>query len=346
MDTVKSHICLNCKAPLADDNKFCTQCGQGTQEHLLNFKELVIHLWNSFTNLDNTAFNTIKYIWAPWKLTEFYIEGRKKSFLNPIRVFLVTMLFHLGMLVSSFDFSSIAFKNELYEKSMQKKMFETYKKAQMENTESCQSFKIQLDTTLFSDYDTIQKDTVNNFSFNDKSYTMSATDIIELKQDSINIKYNYNTFIEKLLAKQFIRALKEPDNTFQHIFGNLIWAILLTVLSMAFFFKLLYYRKHKLFLEHLVFLLNVHSLAFIVNSIWMSLGKHFLGVDSDDTTLDIDLNIGYILLPSIIFTVSLYKYYQQSFIKTGIKAAICSMVYLIINVFFISLTAVVSFFIF
>ena len=46
--------------------------------------------------------------------TEFYIEGRKKSFLNPIRVFLVTMLFHLGMLVSSFDFSSIAFKNEFY----------------------------------------------------------------------------------------------------------------------------------------------------------------------------------------------------------------------------------------
>ncbi|MBK9742976.1 MAG: zinc-ribbon domain-containing protein [Saprospiraceae bacterium] len=43
MDTVKSHICLNCKAPLADDDKFCTQCGQGTQEHLLNFKELVIH---------------------------------------------------------------------------------------------------------------------------------------------------------------------------------------------------------------------------------------------------------------------------------------------------------------
>ena len=162
--------------------------------------------------------------------------------------------------------------------------------------------------------------------------------------DTIYKKYGYTTFIDKLIAKQLVKSLKEPDQTIQYVLGNLIWAILLTILILAGFFKLLYWRKKLPYVEHLIFLLNVHSLAFVINGLIIFFSQKIFDVNAEST--QVNLSISFFLIPSIIFIISLFKYYKQTFIKTTVKSGLSAVVYIITNLFLIILTGLVSFLLF
>lgn len=334
--------CLNCGTSLNQDDKYCHQCGQGTNEHLLSFKELVSHFFNSFTNLDNSAFKTLKYINRPWKLTQFYVEGKKKSFLNPIRVFLILMLFHFGLLFSSINFGNFSLENEISEKYELNKMYLKYKEVKKNHQGQCDSLQMNIDTTLFANYDTLTKDTLLPISGPTRTYKISAKDIVELDQDSINKKYHFNTFFEKLFSKQLIRTIKYPSSSFQYILGNFIWVIILSTLLMAGFFKILYYKTKKPYVEHLVFLLNVHSFSFLTNTILFYLFQGFFNTEK----YDYQYYIFFVLFPCIIFYVSMYHYYKQSHFKTLLKSSLCCGLYTFSNVVFLVFTILLSFFFF
>lgn len=337
--------CLNCNHPLQTDDKYCAACGQKTDAHLLTLGELVNTLWSSLTNLDNSAFNTIRYIWAPWKLTRYYVEGKKKSFLNPIRIFLVTLIFHFGLLISTLDLSGDSFTKDLYTDYEQTKLYEQYLQAKKNiDTTKHQSFIVHLDTTLFKEGASMLNDTITHFTFNERPFNFTAKDIIELNIDSIFLKYNLNTFIDKLIAKQLIKSFKDPDSTIRYVLGNLLWAILLTILLLSAAFKLLYWRKRLTFVEHLIFLLNVHSLSFLVNSVLFFFGNKILDVNDDN--VQVNFTITYFLMPALIFIISLYKYYQQPIFKTLLKSTISFIIYIIVNLFFIFLTGFASFLLF
>lgn len=345
MDKSKS-TCLNCNHSLVEGDKFCSHCGQKTDAHLLTLGELLANFWSTLTNLDNSAFNTLKYIWTPWKLTRYYVEGKKKSFLNPVRIFIITMILHFGVLISSFDLSSFTLSQDLYTDYEQNKLYEQYQDAKKQtDTLAHASFISLLETTLFKDGAEMSNDTVTNFNFNGVDFRLKAKDIIELPIDSIYTKYGYTKFIDKLIAKQLIKSFKNPDGTIRYVLGNLIWAILLTILILAGFFKLIYWRKKLTYVEHLIFLMNVHSLAFIVNTILLLIFSLKL-VNWNGEDAKINLSLSFFLIPTIIFFIAMYKYYEQSFLKTSIKSMLSSIVYLTANLFFIILTAFLSFLLF
>ena len=77
---IKDKTCLNCGLRLGEDDLFCSNCGQKVDAHLLTIKELLNNFWSTLLNLDNTVFSTLRYLWRPWKLTEFYVKGKRKSF--------------------------------------------------------------------------------------------------------------------------------------------------------------------------------------------------------------------------------------------------------------------------
>lgn len=341
MDDAKP-TCLNCNTTLSEEDKYCKACGQKTDAHLLTLGELFANLWSSLTNLDNSAFKTLKHIWAPWQLTKFYVEGKKKSFLNPVRIFLITLVLHFGVLISSFDLSNNSITKELYTNYEKNKMYKQYKSIK-EHTDTITHLPLllQIDTILFKDGELSLNDTITNFHFNNTPFKLKGEDIIEMSIDTIYQKYGYTTFIDKLVAKQLVKSFKDPDGTIKYVLGNLIWAILLTILILAGFYKLIYFRKKLPYVEHLIFLLNVHSLAFIANSLLLLFSQKAFDVSAETTK--VNLSASFFLIPTIIFVISLYKYYKQSFIKTSIKAALTAFVYAIINLFFIFLTGFISF---
>lgn len=338
-------VCLNCRSILSEGDIYCPSCGQDTKAHLLSFHELFSNFWNSFTNLDNSVFNTLKYIWAPWLLTSFYVSGRKKSFLNPVRVFLITLIFHFGLLISAIDISSLNISKNLYTDYEERELYIKYNEVKVCNSHQFGSEEwSQIDTTLFTSGDDILNDTITNIEIAGTKFKFSTKDLIELNIDSINNKYHYTTYKDKLLSKQIVRGFKDPEGTFKYILSNLIWAIVLTILLIAGFFKLIYRKMNLNYVEHLVFLLNVHSLAFILNSVWYKYMSSIL--TSEDGNTQVHFHALFFIIPTLIFFISLYKYYKQSFGRTLLKSILVGFVYFFANIMFIIGTLFISFLIF
>ena len=324
--------CLNCQQPLEEHATFCSACGQKTDAHLLTVKELLSNFWNSLFNLDNTFFTTMKYIWAPWKLTRFYVTGRRKSFLNPMRLFIITLLFHFGYLVSltnSIDNKTTRSLRE-YSELERSKMFKTYlalKDKTIIKDDLC-GFTDSLEQKLFKDIVTPEKDTffVENI-FNIDKFPITRNDAIELNIDSLYKKYDITSFSDKFMVKQMIKLNLDRAGMIKYGIGNAAWGVLFVIIGLAGLFKILYYRKKIHYVSHLVLLMNIHSFLFLFVTLSILVYRQFPDSESVDGMLAICLSV---FLP-LYFFICLRKYYGQGFFKTLIKFLISGMTYVVIG---------------
>lgn len=94
-------VCLNCGAALID--KYCHKCGQENIEPQQNLWHLIVHFFNDFTHFDGKFFSTIRLLMLkPGFLALEYMQGRRASYLDPIRMYIFTsavsflIIFSLG----------------------------------------------------------------------------------------------------------------------------------------------------------------------------------------------------------------------------------------------------------
>lgn len=340
--------CLNCHHHLSDDDSFCPNCGQKKVVYTLTLKELWTNLWSSITNLDNTFFKTLQYIWKPWKLTEFYISGKRAAYMNPMRLFIITILFHFAAILSVINLDNDATPTtDLYNNYDRLKILEKIDtlKSQQQWPESAIIMSDSIEKLLKFNHKGRATDTLLPVTFmGDEKKTIHIKDAIELSLDSIYQKYHITTYTDKLLVKQTIRLNKDQAAVGNFIIGNLSWGIIFVVLLMAGLFKILYKKRKLPFVQHLVLLMNIHSLAFLVNSIIIYISYKL--ISSDASTSSDTLEWLYFIIPVIIFYISIYKYYQESIYKTAFKSLIFAVFYAGSALFSLIITAIISLFIF
>ena len=85
--------CLNCGAAIA--GKYCLDCGQGTDVHVLSMREVAGDVTHSLLHLDSRVWQTVKLLaMKPGELTREFIAGRHQSYLPPFRLYLgISILF-------------------------------------------------------------------------------------------------------------------------------------------------------------------------------------------------------------------------------------------------------------
>jgi hypothetical protein len=337
----QSRKCLNCDKAIGPDASFCKYCGQKTRGVSLDFKTLISDLWTSIFNLDNTFFRSLKMMWAPWKLTRYYVEGKRKSFLNPVRLFLICLLLHFGVLTSiaTFDNRFLGTGNE-YTKLERSKLFEkhihllnNYDRA---NTEVC-DYADTLNKVLFGNTDVLHNQKLNfleNTTFYNKKYDITLQDAIELQPEQLFKKYNITEWWEKLLIKQVIRFNLDKAGALKYAMQNIAWGVIPVVFLLALIFKLMYIRQKRYYAEHLVFLMNVHSVSFLLVTVFIPLTALIQG--------NVDLP-GYLFLSVMaLFYISMYKYYGQGFLKTFAKYIIAGFSYLLLVLIFLLIAGLIS----
>ena len=95
--------CENCKQQLRKKSNYCSSCGQKNISKL-NVKFFLGEFFQTIFNVDSKLFLSLKYlIFRPGFLTKEYIEGKRVSYLPPIRIYLV-LSFLFFFLISVFDF--------------------------------------------------------------------------------------------------------------------------------------------------------------------------------------------------------------------------------------------------
>lgn len=105
-------ICPNCETSFDDSFKYCPNCGQANRKLSLNFKYFVSEFLTGMFNLDSKIFRTLKLLFfKPGKLSKEFIEGRRNSYIPPVRLYLIGSLIYFT--VSSFFSDPIQFTNDI-----------------------------------------------------------------------------------------------------------------------------------------------------------------------------------------------------------------------------------------
>jgi len=204
----------------------------------------------SFFNLDSRFFQTMGNIFIPAKLTNKYIEGKRKSYINPARLFLFSMIFFFAVINYAVKNNDFNFDNmeKLKSYATQKKQVAAYDSLLMD---------IKIDSTAA---DTIRKRLFPNIKKNSQdSITIAEAegfiqvgslggkkyyigDIANMDEDKFIEHYKIEGFTERLLTRQVLRVNRNPKAVSTFMIGNMLWAVVLSVFFLAFIMKLLYIR--------------------------------------------------------------------------------------------------------
>ena len=80
--------CSNCSASL--DGPFCARCGQAADSHIPSALQFVHQTIETLTHADSRLWRTLRLLWfKPGQLTIEFLEGRRVSFLPPVKLYFV-----------------------------------------------------------------------------------------------------------------------------------------------------------------------------------------------------------------------------------------------------------------
>lgn len=90
MASVAQWTCPTCNALVA--SPFCPACGESPlHARELTLRGLFGHTFEAFTSIDSRLVRSFRYLVSrPGVLTVAYLEGRRKPYLGPVRLFLIT----------------------------------------------------------------------------------------------------------------------------------------------------------------------------------------------------------------------------------------------------------------
>jgi len=269
------------------------------------------------------------------------MAGKRKRYLNPARLFLFSMLFHFGVLayISNQSNTEINIGGGIGAKELSKNVTTSTLLHQFDSLVSA----IPVDTTAA--VDTLRKrlfvkvidNEMDSISFGDNDgvsgtgdlfrHKYAFDDIINMKEADFLTHYQIEGFWRRTVTRQGIRLYRNPKAVYSFFLGNLVWAVVLSLLFLSFVLKLLYWRSKRFYVEHLILMMHVHAFVFIM------VGMALL-VDSWSGNAIGEWLWSTAGIAAIYFFVSMYSYYQQGLIKTFFKYLFLMFSYiLIISIF-------------
>lgn len=346
--------CLNCGAAVY--GKYCHICGQENIETKENFWSLVTHFIYDITHFDGKFFSTLKYLLLrPGFLSVEYIQGRRNSYLNPIKMYVFTsaIFFILFFLVfkpeeiikeSNSEVENLTVneikKELLAEKSLNERTIKALglKRAKKEQIER----KI---TLINNDLDSLSKDTTRlkerlHYFYNQKNTVIDFGNYRTVKEyDSIQ-----NTLPNEKKRGWLPNALERKGAIINEKYKNEASAKLIEVffhklpqilfISLPIFSAMLYLlniRRKKYYVEHSIFSIHLYIATFII-MLLMIISSNVLPKQLDDW-----------INPILFISVFLYLYkamrtfYKQSRVKIVLKMILLNFTMLfVVAILFVS----------
>jgi hypothetical protein len=286
--------CENCNFQFEEANEFCPSCGQENHTHKLPFRYFLLEYLGSIYNFDTKVLRTLKGMFVnPGETIALFNQNKRARFVPPVRMFLFSSF--LFFLILGFGENG----DDSTKPSNNKP--DTIKQDSIQMGSGIDSTKL-----LKTKSDTVKRGSNHSFVvLNGVKFQLRPP------MDSIvfvtmnKIRENYKKFSSRDIEKVFIDKL------------NSTMILLLPVFS--FFLLLLYWRKRLYYSEFFVFFLFFQSQVLFIFSFYFIL---YLITDG------FLINLVLLTLP-VYFTLSLKRVYQQSWIKTLIKAFLFGCIALI-----------------
>ncbi len=232
--------CLNCGSTVT--GRFCHHCGQENVEVKESFGHLLMHFVEDLTHFDGKLWKTLQLLlFKPAKLTQYYMDGKRASYIHPIRMYLF-----ISAVFFFFIFSGKA-PEPPKPKEIQKEITKNLPKHS--NKRNGLVINLSDDTIQYknvAEYDSAQLKLPIA-----KRHNWFEKRVIK---KSIEINYKYNNDIYKI-GQAF-------NEQFQHYFSRMLY---ISLPVFAFFLWLLYRsNKNHYFVDHLIFSIHIYCAFFII----------------------------------------------------------------------------------
>ena len=336
--------CLNCNQQLSEADLFCGNCGQAKKESKLSVWSILGDAFQNLFNLDGRFFNTLRHLHQPSKLTKAYIAGKRRSYMNPGKLFIFSLIAFISVLAIDIKLDDVSIISEtLIEDVELAKQKVLYDSIVSDLGKSADPLFIAVRDSLYGELNIDSMHLGDSgflsiFGFDIRDYKITKRDALNLDNDELFEKYEVEKFGDRLFIKQYIKAITNPSGGISYIMKNLTWVILIVIFLMAIIMKLFYIRKNYFYVEHLILLMYNHALLFLVSAISLLAVHYTNGLEMIMSLIPLGL--------LIVQYLSLRKYYNQGRLKTLIKMGMINTAYLIIAFIIMIFGVVVSFFIF
>jgi len=333
-----SSECRNCGYVMPEGANYCPSCSQRNTTGKINVFEFLKEALSNLFNIDTKFFRTLFSFAFPGKLTNEFFKGKHQSFASPIRMFFVIMLLFIAALswslqdhVEGKDFMGIEDDKE-----------------KLAIRDNIAVLKSQMDTMELNELERNGIDSFYNILMENYQVNLNRNvqiiadirwkkiDVLKMTPDELLEKYEIENFFLRAAIKQSLKLNENPKALVAAIFGNLTLMFLILIPCIAFVFKLLYIRKKRFYVEHLVFLFHYHSFILIIGII-MLLTMEYTSVQ---------VNVLLLFIAMIYLLVSMKKVYGQGWLKTIFKSFIIFICYVITFAICLAFTSAISFLLF
>lgn len=352
MDQPDTRYCPNCYYPLPDFGEICSHCGQKYTTGKVSFWSLVKELLESVFNVDSKIFHTLGALFVPGRLTQAYFRGQQNRYVSPLRLFLVLAVAHIATLGFLF-FNKL---EEQVDKTVNNTRQAAYRTAFMEEFGQARDEVLALfpeTQALPSALDSLSlrikaqsRDSsqvtyfvrTNLFTLESRNIEMATKDLIEMPLDSLPIKYGITDFWHGLQLRQWAKLNRQGGSFARFALGKLIWLIALMMPILALLLKLLYIRRRRYYVEHLVFSFHLHAFFFLLLSVLLLALPYTPGHWDWEAQ-----GIGIAALWIVLYIYwAMRRFYRQGRFKTFIKLCAIGYCYVLIFVVSFLLMAVVT----
>ena len=334
-------ICLNCNAELYD--RYCHKCGQENIEPKQSFWHFVSHFFYDITHFDGKFFSTLKYlIWKPGFLSSEYIKGRRRSYLDPIRmyVFSASLFFLIFFSMFTVKKSASPVSRIFSESRMNDWRAQAYEGADTKEDSA------RIDSAFHNLSNVVNpgKDSANRkVKEKNRNRNGNGFNIAGISPDSIITVAKYDSSQNALPADErdswLVRKIKRQGidlkeryrddesqlwtdilNKFIHTFPYLLF---ISLPLYALYLKLLYIRRKQFyFVDHGVFLIHLYIFTFIFMLFFFLLGE-VGNLTGPNWMIPIQVVL---VLFGIYYTFrAMRNFYKQGWFKTFIKFCLLNL---------------------
>lgn len=337
--------CLNCGYPLEYHFTFCPDCGQKNTSRQLSMKILLGDFLNNYFAFDSKLSRSIHHFFLrPGYLTRRYNEGKRVRYVHPLRLYLVISVFFFFLLsyLLTIQLEEASLQNIAIQEAGSSSIRRSTESARGDSLAMAELREVQRNNPGLlppSDSLSVAANRVEDQNFKKILGWMSDERLTdEMVMDSLNFDAekkadpSFQLFIHQ--SRRVVQ--KDLDVFIPYVMKNLPLMMFLLLPVFALYLKFLFRNKPNLYVNHIIHALHLHSMAFLLLTLfllagWLS-GSYFLWIT--------------FWIITIYAFLSIKNVYQQGWLRSLWKFSLLGMFYFGTLFFFVLAETALSFFTF
>jgi hypothetical protein len=274
-------ICLNCGTETT--GRYCPACGQENIEPKQTVWHLITHFFSDITHFDGKFFLTVKDLFAkPGFLSKEYMQGRRVSYLDPIRMYIFTSAIFFLIFFSMFNVKNIHFgdqtKTEIQKDSLLHVLLSKAKSSQ-DSLVIINTQKAIIHSNFNVTEDSSKSPGDLNFTVNQSEFPTAAAYDSAQKAQPADRRANW---LKRRIALKTIelnqRYKNDRSGLFRELLGDYIHnfpkVLFVSLPLFALLLKLLYVRRRQFYyVDHGIFAIHLYIFSFLMLLILFGIGE-------------------------------------------------------------------------